>query len=105
MTDDYYSLSTSVPFSRHPGQLSQGVIGFGSKPGWNHWKMATQKLQDDLYDCKPEKFYQFIKNLKSRSNYFGWLSGGGILQVAPNPKKPTEVSACLKAMGYSAMTD
>ena len=66
MTDDYYSLSvtTSVTFSRHPGQLTQGVIDFGSKPGWNHWKMATQKLQDDLYDCKPEGFYQFTRNQK-----------------------------------------
>ena len=101
MTDDYYSLSdtTSVTFSRHPGQLTQGVIDFGSKPGWNHWKMATQKLQDDLYDCKPEGFYQFIKNLKSRANYFGWLGEGGILQVAPNPKKPTEVRCLLEDYG------
>jgi len=75
------------------------VIDFGSKPGWNHWKIATQKLQDDLYDCKLEGFYQFIKNLKSRSNYFGWLSEGGILQVAPIPKKPTEVRCLLEDYG------
>jgi len=95
---DYYSLSesSSVPFSRHPGQLSQGVIDFGSKPGWNHWKMATQKLQDDLFDCKPEGFYQFIKILKSRSNYFGWSNEGGILQVVPDPSKPTEVRCLLE---------
>ena len=53
--------------------------------------MTTQKLQDDLYDCKPKGFYQFIKNLKSRANYFGWLNEGGVLQVAPDPKKPDEV--------------
>jgi len=75
------------------------VIDFGSKPGWNHWKMATQKLQDDLYDCKPEGFYQFIKNLKSRAIYFGWLSEGGILQVVPDPKKPDEVRCLLDDYG------
>ena len=61
--------------------------------------MATQKLQDDLYDCKPEGFYEFIKNLKSRANYSGCLSEGGILQVAPNPKKPTEARRLLEDYG------
>jgi len=41
MTNVYYSLSesTSVPFSRNPGQLTQGVIDFGSKP-------AMEPLED-----------------------------------------------------------
>jgi len=75
------------------------VIYFGFKPGWNHWKIATQKLQDDLYDCKLDRFYQFIKSLKSRSNYFGWLNEGGILQVAPEPSKTTEVRCLLEDYG------
>jgi len=61
--------------------------------------MTTQKLQDDLYDCKPEGFYQFIKSLKSGANYFGWLNEGGILQIAPDPDKPTEVRCLLEDYG------
>jgi len=59
---DYYSLSEplSIPLSRHSGQLNQGVIDLGSKPGWNYWKeKATQKFKD----YKLEGLYQVIKSL------------------------------------------
>ena len=52
-------------FSLHPGRTSKGVINFDSKTGWNHWKMATAQLQDEVYDCKPKGFYQFMESLNA----------------------------------------
>ena len=49
--------------------------------------MATEKLQGDLYDCKPEGFYQFMKRLKARACLFGWSGNGGILFIAPDASK------------------
>ena len=54
-------------FSLHPGRTSKGVINFDSKTGWNHWKMATAQLQDEVYDCKPKGFYQFMESLTADS--------------------------------------
>ena len=91
--------TVTPPFSRHPGRISHGVIDFSSKPGWNHWKMATEKLQGDLYDCKPDGFYQFMKRLKARACLFGWSGDGGILSIAPDACKPNVKKDLLKDYG------
>ena len=41
------------PYSRHPGKVAVAVIDFSTKSGWNHWKMATEQVQKEIYDCKP----------------------------------------------------
>ena len=70
-----------VEFSLRPGHRQGEIIDMNSKPGYNHWKHATEKLDDELYDCEAEGFYQFMKVLGSRANRCGWTEPGGILSI------------------------
>ena len=62
-------------------------------------KMATEKLQGDLYDYKPDEFYKFMKRLKARACLFGWSGDGGILSIAPDASKPYEKKDLLEDYG------
>ena len=76
----------STPFLLVPTRPKNEVIDMSEKKGVNHYKNATKKLEEDLYDCDPDGFYQFMKSLKERADEFEWSDG--ILMVAPDPSKP-----------------
>ena len=70
-----------VPFSLRPGHRQGEIISMNTKQGYNHWKLATEKLDEELYDCEPEGFYQFMKVLGSRADKCGWTEPDGILSI------------------------
>ena len=74
--------------SMRPGHHKGGVIMMNAKQGRYHWKYATEKLEEELYDCNPDGFFQFMKSIKETAEKFGWSDSDGILSIAPNPKKP-----------------
>ena len=53
-----------------------------SKQGYNHWKHATEKLEEEFYDCEPEGFYHFMKVLGSRADKCGWTEPNEILSIS-----------------------
>ena len=47
---------------------------------------ATAKLEEELYDCDPEGFYQFIQSLKTRAAECGWDDeDSGVLMIPEEP--------------------
>ena len=72
-------------FSLTPGLSNTGVLDYSTKEGKSHYKAATAKISEDLYDCSPEGFYQYLKSLEKRANEFGWSKPGGLLFVSPRP--------------------
>ena len=58
-------------FSLRPGHRQGEIISMNTKQDYNHWKLATEKLEEELYDCEPEGFYQFMKVLGSRADKCG----------------------------------
>ena len=75
-----------VQFSLTPGLARQGtVLDLSTKQGYYHYTGATDKLEEDLYDCTPDGFYQFIKSLGTRAKSYGWTNPGGIFWVSPTP--------------------
>ena len=60
-----------VAFSLRPGHRQGEIISMNTKQGYNHWKLATEKLDEELYDCDPEGLYQFMKALGSRADKCG----------------------------------
>ena len=86
-------------YSRHPGKVAVGIINFSTKPGWNHWKMATEQVQKEPYYCKPEGFYQFMQNLKIRASLIGWSAPNGILNIAPSYDHPSKKKQLLNDYG------
>ena len=45
------------------------------------WKSGTKSLEDELFDCTPDTFFQMIKSLEERANEMGWTKEDGILWV------------------------
>ena len=54
-----------IVFSLTPGGANSGILDYSLKAGYYHYKGATEKLEEELYDCTPDGFYQFIQSLKT----------------------------------------
>jgi hypothetical protein len=76
-----------IPFSLTPGTNTRGIIDYSKKIGETHYKGATAKVEEELYDCNPDGFFQFIKSLAARAEEYGWSAPGGILWI-PLEDKP-----------------
>ena len=85
-----------VAFSLRPGHHQGEVISMNTKQGYNHWKLATEKLDEELYDCDPEGFYQFMKTLGSRADKCGWTEPDGILSI---PTGENEIKSLITDYG------
>jgi hypothetical protein len=69
-------------FGLTPGTAGYQIIDYNSKAGYSKFKAGTSALNEELYDCSPDGFYQFIQDLKSRAEAFGWSrSPDGILWI------------------------
>jgi len=69
-----------------PGTAIKGTLKYGIKSHFYIYSGATEKLEEELYDCSPDGFFQFIKSLKERANEFGWTKHpSGIMWVEPKP--------------------
>lgn len=68
-------------FTLTPCHPRDEIIKMKTKEGYNHYRDATAKLSEDLYDCDEENFYQFMKVLKDRADEFGWSGKKGILSI------------------------
>ena len=70
-----------------PGALTPalditGTLRYRSnKTHYYLWKSGTKSLEEELFDCTPDTFFQMIKSLEERANEMGWTKDGGILWV------------------------
>ena len=69
-------------FALTPGLAHHGTINYRSKLGRSIYLNATAKLEEELYDCDPEGFYQFIQSLKTHAAEYGWDDeDSGVLMI------------------------
>ena len=78
-----------INFSLTPGAANLGYLDYFTKRGYHHYTGATDKLEEELYDCTPYGFYQFTKSLKVRSDSYKWTPNGGIFWMAKTVGKNT----------------
>ena len=86
-------------FSLTPGEAHTGVLNYSHKPHWYHWSGAVKKLEEELYDCTPDGFYQFIKSMKERAKSYGWTAANGVLRVPMTNQQGAEVINVLEDYG------
>jgi hypothetical protein len=72
-------------FSLTPGTLIDGntLLDYSTKVGAALYKDVTSKLSTQLYDCSPDGYLQFMKNLKVRAEAFGWSEKEHLLWIEP----------------------
>ena len=65
-----------------PGQAMTGILDYGENKAHAYlFKNATRKLDEELFDCTPDQFFPFLKNLEVRGNAFNWTTDRGIMWV------------------------
>jgi hypothetical protein len=62
----------AVVFALTPAVAIQGVIDDSRTEGQKIYTSATHKLDKELYDCKPDGLYQFLRSLNNRAKEYGW---------------------------------
>jgi hypothetical protein len=71
-------------FSLTPGSYDGvAVLDYSTKAGTYLYKEATSKLSEELYDCSPGGFLQFMKSVKVRVEEFGWSEKDRLLWIEP----------------------
>jgi hypothetical protein len=79
------SSGSDVPFALTPAVAITGVINYRKTSGRKLFESATSKLDEELYDCKPEGLYQFLQSLSQRAQDMGWSGDDGILMIPEDP--------------------
>ena len=76
----------AVAFALSPALAIPGIIDFQSKSGKDVFRFATEKLDEELYDCQPDGMIQFLQSLTVRATEYGWDNEvSGILQIPEDP--------------------
>jgi len=81
-------MAAAVPvvFALSPAMAIPGIIDFASTTGKHIFRFATEKLDEELYDCKPDGMVQFLQSLTVRATEYGWDDDvAGILQIPEDP--------------------
>jgi hypothetical protein len=69
-----------------PALAVQGVIDYETIEGQKSYGSATYKLNEELYDCKPDGLYQFLQSFNNRAQEYGWNNNVGcILHIPVDP--------------------
>jgi hypothetical protein len=72
-------------FTLTPASAIPGNIYFTTNGGRKLYGSATYKLDEDPYDCQPDRLYQFLASLHTKAQEFEWIDQiGGILQIPEN---------------------
>jgi hypothetical protein len=78
-----------VAFALSPAMAIPGIIDLSSKTGKDIFRFATEKLEEELYDCLPDGMTQFLQSLSIRATEYGWEDDvGGIMQIPVDPADP-----------------
>lgn len=91
-------------FGLTPGLATQGIIDYTTKAGASLYRSATQKVSEELYDCSPDDFYQFIQKVKTRAEEFGWTETGRILYCPIDETPGAEHVNLLDEFGQVALS-
>ena len=76
-------------FALTPAIAVVGIIDYNTNVGRKLYELATAKVAEELYDCKPDGLYQFLQSLSDRARAFGWDNEiDGILQIPEDPNDP-----------------
>ena len=67
-----------------PGQDISIVIDYQTKAGRSLYGYATEKLNEDLFDCIPGEFYLLIKSLKYRAYEYVWTYSTSGVRMIPS---------------------
>ena len=69
-------------FSLTPYNITNVPIDYSTPEGRKHYDRATEKLNDDKFDCQSDHLRSFLEDLSRRANTFGWSEPSvGILQI------------------------
>ena len=74
-----------VVFSFGPSIANEDLIDYETPNGAKSYRIATAKLQEELFDCEPVGIMQFLSAIKNRSMQCGWQA---ILQVPKDMLTP-----------------
>jgi hypothetical protein len=72
-------------FALTPAIAIQGIVNYKKTSGRKLYSGAIAKLDEELYDCKPDGLYQFLQSLNSRAQDIGWSNEDGILMIPDDP--------------------
>jgi hypothetical protein len=79
-----------IRFALTPAVAVLAIIDCNSTEGRKLYGHATSKLDEELYDCKPDGLYQFLQSLNFRVQEYGWNDEiGGILNIPQDPQDIT----------------
>ena len=72
-------------FALTPYRTTNGVIDYSTSEGRKFYERATDKLNDDKYDCQADSLRSFLEDVKRRAQEFGWSEyQTGITQIPDN---------------------
>ena len=89
-SDEENTQADDFEFALTPAKAMAGeVLNYQSKAGKKYWKEATEKLDEEGFDCTPEGLFAFLKSLEDRAYLCDWDDeDAGIIMIDLDPMDP-----------------
>jgi hypothetical protein len=79
-------MANPIRFAFTPAVAIIGIIDYSTIEGRKLYGHATSKLDEELYDRKPDGLYQFLQSLNNCAQKYGWNEIRGILNIPQDPQ-------------------
>jgi hypothetical protein len=90
-----------MAFALSPAEAINGVIDYTTNEGRKIYASAIRKVDEELYDCKQENLFGFLRSVSDRAIEYGWednANGVGIIHI-PNPNNEDQLDNLLTNYG------
>ena len=74
----------SIAFALSPATATNSILDYTSKEGAALWKAATEKLSEQLFECRSDGLRDFLELVRSRSETMGWDTS--IMDIPDDPE-------------------
>ena len=79
-------MKMSTMFALSPAITIDGIIDIKENTGQSIFQCSTERIDEELYDCRPNGMNQFIQSLAVRACEYGWdHHNNGIVHIQEDP--------------------
>ena len=87
-----------VVFALTPATHVVGLLNFSKTEHHKIYKSGI-KAVDTTYDCEPDGLFQFLREIRDRSNQMGWMEGILNIDLSDDDEEDEEISNLITNYG------
>ena len=94
-----------IGFALSPYTAIQGLLDYSTSDGRKYYERATEKLNEDKFNCESDDLRSFLEDFHRRAQEFGWATGITNIPQPTLPNAPPTYINLITNYGELSMDD